>query len=539
MITDKPSAGDRRTEDLEFCLLSERCSLLIVSDIEFPAMPPPKNGTEFLDLVRKSGLLEQKRIEGYVGSLQQEGPIENDASRLASRLIKDGIVTVFQARQMLRGRYKGFFLGKYKVLEPIGSGGMADIYLCEHTTMRHKVAVKILPLEKLKDPSLLGRFRREAQAIATLNHPNIVRAYDLDQEGSLHYMVTEYIDGSDLQELIKRNGPLAPERAANYIAQAAAGLQHLSEAGLVHRDIKPGNLLLDRTGTVKLLDLGLARFSDIDRQDNLTREYDDGRVLGTADYIAPEQSIKGSEVDIRADIYSLGGAFYFLLKGEAPFEGASVTQKLLFHQIKEPPPLPSSVPKDLVALMKKMMAKKADERPQTPAEVVAALLRYLDQAFPPAESELPPRSSVFSSGPKTSAPRSSGRISTRLPSILSGAPPAGTSADSQRLKTPSNADLALRTTPVSGVNVGTKPILSPAVTVPEVVEDDEEMPAATAASEAFAAQSSSYLSQHKWLILGCIAAIVLLVVAIVMAFLAFGKTEKPANQAQVVDFRSR
>jgi serine/threonine protein kinase len=492
-------------------------------------MPPPKNGTEFLDLVRKSGLLEQKRIEGYVGSLQQEGPIEDDASRLASRLIKDGIVTVFQARQMLRGRYKGFFLGKYKVLEPIGSGGMADIYLCEHTTMRHKVAVKILPLEKLKDPSLLGRFRREAQAIATLNHPNIVRAYDLDQEGSLHYMVTEYIDGSDLQELVKRNGPLAPERAANYIAQAAAGLQHLSEAGLVHRDIKPGNLLLDRTGTVKLLDLGLARFSDIDRQDNLTREYDDGRVLGTADYIAPEQSIKGSEVDIRADIYSLGGAFYFLLKGEAPFEGASVTQKLLFHQIKDPAPLTGSVPKDLVALIKKMMMKKADQRPQTPADVVAALLRYLDHAFPPLETELPPRSSIFSSGPRTS--KSLGKISSRLTPVLSAVPASGASGDSQRLKTPSAADIALRTTPVSGVKGGTKPILNQTVTVPELVEDDEETQEANART-AFVPQHSSYLSQHKWLILGCVLAILLLVGAIVMAFLAFANSEKPASETQ-------
>src|SRR4029079_18739706 len=175
-----------------------------------------------------------------LGNLHKEGTIEPDASRLASRLIKDGIVTVFQARQMLRGRYRGFFLGKYKVLEPIGSGGMADIYLCEHPSMRHKVAVKILPLDKLKDPSLLGRFRREAQAIAALNHQNVVRAFDLDNEGSLHYLVTEYVDGCNLQDFIKKNGPLDPVRAANYIAQAAAGLQHIYEADIVHRDIKPG-----------------------------------------------------------------------------------------------------------------------------------------------------------------------------------------------------------------------------------------------------------------------------------------------------------
>ncbi|HMO37409.1 MAG TPA: serine/threonine-protein kinase, partial [Gemmatales bacterium] len=291
-------------------------------------MAAPTKGTDLLELVRKSGLLDQPKIDGYVTNLQQEGSVDEDPAKLASRMVKDGLITVFQARQMLRGRYRGFFLGKYKVLEPIGSGGMADVYLCEHITMKHKVAIKILPIEKLKDPSLLGRFKREAQAIAALNHPNVVRAFDLDNEGNLHYLVTEYVDGCNLQDFIKKNGPMAPERAANCIAQAAAGLQHIQEADLVHRDIKPGNLLLDRSGVVKLLDLGLARFSDIERQDNLTRDFDDGRVLGTADYIAPEQGIKGSDVDIRADIYSLGATFYFLIKGEAPFEGASVTQKL-------------------------------------------------------------------------------------------------------------------------------------------------------------------------------------------------------------------
>src|SRR5688500_18795284 len=142
-------------------------------------MPAPSKGTELLDLVQKSGLLESQRFDGYVSTLEKEEAVENDPGRLASRLVRDGLITIFQARQMLRGRYRGFFLVTYKVLEPIGSGGMADVYLCEHTAMKHKVAVKILPIEKLKDPSLLGRFKREAQAIAALNHSNVVRAFDL------------------------------------------------------------------------------------------------------------------------------------------------------------------------------------------------------------------------------------------------------------------------------------------------------------------------------------------------------------------------
>lgn len=436
-------------------------------------MATPTKGTELLDLVRKSGLLEQPRIDGYVTSLQQEGLVEEDPARLASRMVKDGLITIFQARQMLRGRYRGFFLGKYKVLEPIGSGGMADVYLCEHVAMKHKVAIKILPIEKLKDPSLLGRFKREAQAIASLNHPNVVRAFDLDNEGNLHYLVTEYVDGCNLQDFVKKNGPMAYERAANYIAHAAAGLQHIQEAELVHRDIKPGNLLLDRGGVVKLLDLGLARFNDIERQDNLTRDFDDGRVLGTADYIAPEQGIKGSDVDIRADIYSLGATFYFLLKGEAPFEGATVTQKLLFHQIKEPPPLPDHIPPDMVETIKLMMAKKPSERIQTPGEVIDRLIPYITDPVPPDEAEMPPRSAALGSQPKSTGPKSSSRLSGRM--AMTGASHPLSGPVSGRVGPRSGIDPALRSTPHAGVNIPTTPNYAMVPSIPELVEDDDEI----------------------------------------------------------------
>lgn len=447
-------------------------------------MAAPTKGTELLELVRKSGLLDQPRIDSYVTNLESEGAVEEDPAKLASRMVKDGLITIFQARQMLRGRYRGFFLGKYKVLEPIGSGGMADVYLCEHTSMKHKVAVKILPIEKLKDPSLLGRFKREAQAIAALNHPNVVRAFDLDNEGNLHYLVTEYVDGCNLQDYIKKNGPIAPERAANFIAQAAAGLQHIQEADLVHRDIKPGNLLLDRSGVVKLLDLGLARFSDLDRQDNLTRDFDDGRVLGTADYIAPEQGIRGSDVDIRADIYSLGATFYFMIKGEAPFEGASVTQKLLFHQIKEPPPLPDTVPPEIVELIKHMMAKKPDLRVQTPEEVVERLMPYAGDIMAPPEEEMPPRAASLGAQPKTGGPKSSARLSSRMMSGMSHAGP------------PSNRGLdpALRSSTHPAVGMAPKSGHSGPL-VPELVDDDaDENDRLTSGDE----EEASFLLKYKW-----------------------------------------
>src|SRR5262249_27217213 len=156
----------------------------------------------------------------------------------------------------------GFSIGKYKVLERIGLGGMGQVYLCEHERMRRRVAVKVLPTSSLKDPGALERFEREARAAALLDHPNIVRAFDLDQDGQLHFMVMEYVDGPTLYDLVRQNGPMDIGRACHYMRQAATGLQHAHEAGLIHRDIKPSNILVDRAGTVKLLDLGLARFED-------------------------------------------------------------------------------------------------------------------------------------------------------------------------------------------------------------------------------------------------------------------------------------
>src|SRR5262249_4049617 len=163
--------------------------------------------------------------------------------------------------------------------------------------MRRRVAVKVLPTAKASDPSALERFYREARAVAALDHANIVHAYDIDQDENLHFLVMEYVDGASLQEIIKKTGPLDPLRAAHYIYQAAVGLEHAHAAGLVHRDIKPGNVLVDRCGTVKILDMGLARFFH-DEEDILTKKYDEN-VLGTADYLAPEQALDSHGVDIR------------------------------------------------------------------------------------------------------------------------------------------------------------------------------------------------------------------------------------------------
>ena len=275
------------------------------------------------DIAGTFGVRESvSRVRHAIDRLRQAGGIPPDAGKMAGILVRDGFLTQFQAEQILQGKWRRFTIGKYKVLERLGSGGMGAVYLCEHKLMRRRVAVKVLPTAKAADPSALERFYREARAVAALDHPNIVHAYDIDQDESLHFLVMEYVDGSSLQDIVKKAGPMNVLRACHYVAQAAQGLEHASQASLVHRDIKPGNILVDRSGVVKVLDMGLARFFN-DEDDILTKKYDEN-VLGTADYLAPEQALDSHGVDIRADIYSLGATFYFMLTAKTPFGEGTV-----------------------------------------------------------------------------------------------------------------------------------------------------------------------------------------------------------------------
>ena len=215
-----------------------------------------------------------------------------------------------------------------------------------------------------------------------LDHPNIADIYDLHQADETHFLVMEYIFGPDLEDLVRKVGPLHPERAAAYIRQAASGLQHAHEAGLVHRDIKPSNLLVNRTGTVKILDLGLVRIFQSD--DGLTQGQNFRYVLGTLDYQAPEQAVNSHAVDIRADIYSLGGTLYYLLTGQPMFPEGTIAEKLTWHQRRQPRPISeyrADVPAGLAAVVDRMMAKSPSDRYQEPAEVVAALAEW-DQGRP-------------------------------------------------------------------------------------------------------------------------------------------------------------
>jgi serine/threonine protein kinase len=353
-------------------------------------MPAATTADALLALVRKSQLVEQTRLTEYLRTFAADLPRE--PKQLAARLVKDGLITYFQSNQLLLGKWNGYTLGNYRVLELLGSGGNGQVYLCVHQRMRRLAAVKVLPPSRTKEPIFLERFFREARASASLDHPNIVHAFDTDQSGKLHYLVMEFVDGMNLQTLVTRRGALDCLRAAHYMAQTALGLQCAYENGWVHRDIKPANLLLDRSGVVKILDMGLARLFD-DPTDAITQRYGENSVFGSTDYLAPEQAVDGARVDIRADLYSLGATFYFVLTGHPPFPDGSAAQKLLSHQVKKPESIRKEhpeVPQELAAVVEKLLEKDPDQRYQTPMDVVEALSAWTSEQIPaPADSDMP------------------------------------------------------------------------------------------------------------------------------------------------------
>ena len=335
--------------------------------------------SDFLDLVRRSLLVEDDQLTKFLGALAagngQQLPEENE--KLSAAMVAAGLLTEWQADKLLAGKHKGFMLGKYKLLRHLGKGGMSQVYLAEHVLMKRKVAIKVLPSNRVEDSTYLERFRIEARAAAKLDDPNIVRVYDIDNDGKTHYIVMEYVDGLDLHQLVKEKGPLPYEQAADYIAQVARGIAHAHAMGLVHRDIKPANCMVTKNEVVKLLDMGLARL--IDDEASLTLENNEN-VLGTADYLAPEQALNSHKADTRADIYSLGCTLYFLLTGHPPFPEGAISERLLKHQMEQAPSIfkdRPDAPSMLVNICTRMMAKRPEDRYQTAGEIVERLAEWL------------------------------------------------------------------------------------------------------------------------------------------------------------------
>ena len=341
-----------------------------------PAPTPAQTMDEFLRVTRASGLVDSDRLDEAISPWKGvTGPVPEACIQA---IIDKGLLTTWQLEQLRKGKHKGFVLGKYKLLRLLGQGGMSSVYLAEHMTLHNKVAIKVLPVKRVDQTSYLARFEREAQSSARLNHPHIARAFDLDTSGSIHFIVMEYIDGTDLYARVKQDGPLPVREAADFIRQAALGLHHAHEEGLVHRDIKPANLMVDKRGHVKILDLGLVLAND-DEDAELTKEHDE-KVLGTADYLSPEQARDSHKADRRSDIYSLGCTLYYLLVGKAPFAKGSLAERIRAHMNEPAPNLLDArpdVPAAIVELYFRMMEKHPDARQQTAQEVADSLASWL------------------------------------------------------------------------------------------------------------------------------------------------------------------
>ena len=330
-----------------------------------------------IELLRQHHLVEEQRhVE--LERLQAQHP---EPRSLAGELVRRGWLTPFQINQLFQGRAESLVLGSYVLLDRLGEGGMGTVFRALHRKLGRIVALKALRPERMSNADTVRRFHREIQAAARLVHPNIVLAYDAGEAGNIHFFTMEYIEGRDLARLVREEGPLDAARACDYIRQAALGLQHAHEQGMVHRDIKPHNLLLSSKGVIKVLDMGLARLASAAEAATATASLtQEGAVMGTPDFMAPEQSLSTHTVDIRADLYGLGCTLYFLLTGKVPFPGGSLGDKIARHLAAEPRPLEQlrpEVPAAVAAIVRKLMAKKPEERYSTPEEVANALSRAL------------------------------------------------------------------------------------------------------------------------------------------------------------------
>lgn len=301
------------------------------------------------------------------------------AETLAKQLVRDGRLTLFQAQLAIIGKASSLVIGSYVVLEKLGQGGMGQVFKARHKTMKREVALKVISPSVLKDATSLGRFQREVEAAAQLNHPNIVTAHDAGEFKGTHYLVMEYIRGKDLSSLVRSSGPMMAAKAVGMILQTAKGLDYAHKHGIIHRDIKPANLLLDESGAVKILDMGLARF-DAAAQDHASVAglTGTGMLMGTIDYMSPEQAMDSKTADARSDIYSLGCTLYFLLAGKAVYEEDTVVKRLMAHQSAPIPALPIL---DIVLqqILERMIAKKADDRYASCTQLADDLQRWLDQ----------------------------------------------------------------------------------------------------------------------------------------------------------------
>jgi len=318
-------------------------------------------------------------------------------------------------------------IGSYRLVEPLGSGGMSSVYRAVHEQTGHEVAIKVLPRTLAKHATLLQRFIREARSAEALEHPNIVSIFDRGADDGRHYLVLELVPGGDLHDRVRNQGPLEIAQSVAVIKAVAEALSHAAGRGLIHRDIKPANILMTPAGLVKLTDLGLA-LSQEDEDERVTR---DGTTVGTVDYMSPEQARDSRATSVRSDMYSLGCTLFFLLSGQPPFAGGNVLDKLKRHNSEPPPDIRKfrpEVPESLARLTQRMMAKKPDGRFSDYDQLIAALdslpltgaedepqLVPLDEEEPDRSLSRKPGSSNIAGGPGRSAGDRSGKSTPHNP----------------------------------------------------------------------------------------------------------------------------
>jgi serine/threonine-protein kinase len=334
----------------------------------------------FLQAVLKSGLMVPDDLVAALAAYDPEQVEAAEPIQLATFLVRKKLLTKFQAMQLLGGRTHGFLLGPYKITEGIRQDRVGMVFLAEHSDTKAKVAVKVLPTDRVNDDTVYRPFLTEARTAAKVNHPGVARVLDLGVWCGTHYVASEYVAAPTLDKVMEQRGPLPPHTAAQVIAQTAVALMHAHTKGLVHRDVKPGNIALLPDRRVKVIDLGLTHLLANPWQ-NATRRFNLKEYADEIAHIPPEQAW-GCELDERSDIYSLGSTAYYLLTGEAPFPGMAVqsmTDRQL-HGIPGPAKIRPSVPRELDALVRRMGAKDPHERFQSAAEVVAAMHPWLPVA---------------------------------------------------------------------------------------------------------------------------------------------------------------
>jgi serine/threonine protein kinase len=371
---------------------------------------PATTVREYCTLLVKSRLLPTDEVEALYKKWKEERPGNDERVDSFRRfLVNRKVLTDYQAALVQRGRAEGFFLDDYKILDQIGKGQMGGVYKAVHK-FGQLVALKILPASKAKNTHVLGRFQREARLLTQLDHPNVVRAYQVGETGGIHYIVMEYLEGETLNEVLERRTRLPVAEAVRLIRQALDGLQHLHERRMVHRDVKPSNLMLtpstdlekgksDTTwdATVKILDIGLGRElfdDDVPEGQIETQLTQEGSVLGTPDYLAPEQAKDARSADIRADIYSVGCVLYHCLAGRPPFPETNIMPQMLKHATERPAPVATLTGEEMPAgfqmVLDRFLAKRPDERYQTPAEAAQALEPFATGGAPVSAAKLVP-----------------------------------------------------------------------------------------------------------------------------------------------------